>query len=338
MPMKSRYRLFQRGSGIFFVQDNTTGKQESLRTRDRDEAQRLVNTRNEAFKQPAMNMQLAQIYLQHSDPQVARRTWQTVMVEMVNLKHGETRIRWQYAIKESAFDIIRNQPLIQTTAEQFLRVLEAGTVSTNVHLRKLHNFAVGMHWLPWPVLPKKQWPAVQFKEKRAISHEEHQKILAGEQNPEWRAYYQLLWHIGGSQTDVALLSAEDIDWKMNVIGFRRRKTGSVVNLHFGSELANILSDLPGEGPLFPMISRGKWKDRAKAFGRRCRLVGVSGVSLHSYRYAWAERAKEAGYPERFAQVNLGHNSKAAHRAYAAKAHVKLPSLEEWTKATQSAAA
>jgi hypothetical protein len=49
--------------------------------------------------------------------------------------------------------------------------------------------------------------------------------------------------------------------------------------------------------------------------------------LHSYRYAWAERAKRYGYPERFAQEALGHNSKAVHRAYARKAKVKLPFLE-----------
>ena len=29
------------------------------------------------------------------------------------------------------------------------------------------------------------------------------------------------------------------------------------------------------------------------------------MSLHSYRYAWAERAKQAGYPERFAQEAPG---------------------------------
>jgi len=43
------------------------------------------------------------------------------------------------------------------------------------------------------------------------------------------------------------------------------------------------------------------------------------VTLHSYRYAWAERAKTCGYPERFAQEALGHNSKAVHRAYAKRA-------------------
>jgi integrase len=60
-------------------------------------------------------------------------------------------------------------------------------------------------------------------------------------------------------------------------------------------------------------------------------LGIDGVSLHSYRYAWAERAKSCGYPERFAQEALGHNSVAVHRAYAKKAKVKIPSLEEYEK-------
>ena len=53
--------------------------------------------------------------------------------------------------------------------------------------------------------------------------------------------------------------------------------------------------------------------------------------MHSYRYAWAERAKTAGYPERFAQEALGHNSKAVHRAYARKAKVELLSLGEYER-------
>jgi len=63
------------------------------------------------------------------------------------------------------------------------------------------------------------------------------------------------------------------------------------------------------------------------------------LGLHSYRYAWAERAKTVGYPERFAQMALGHNSKAAHRAYASNVRVTLPPLDEYEKnaATSSAA-
>ena len=67
------------------------------------------------------------------------------------------------------------------------------------------------------------------------------------------------------------------------------------------------------------------------FKQRCNGLGIKGVTLHSYRYAWAERAKTAGYPERFAMENLGHNSKAVHRAYARRAQVELPSLSEYER-------
>jgi integrase len=53
------------------------------------------------------------------------------------------------------------------------------------------------------------------------------------------------------------------------------------------------------------------------------------MTLHSYRYAWAERAKEAGYPERYAQEAPGHESLAVHRAYARKAKVKIPPLSDY---------
>jgi hypothetical protein len=38
-----------------------------------------------------------------------------------------------------------------------------------------------------------------------------------------------------------------------------------------------------------------------------------------------------GYPERFAQEALGHNSKAVHRAYARNAWVELPSLAQYER-------
>jgi len=43
----------------------------------------------------------------------------------------------------------------------------------------------------------------------------------------------------------------------------------------------------------------------------------------------SRRAKTAGYPERFAQEALGHNSKAVHRAYAKRALMKIPSLQDY---------
>ena len=107
-------------------------------------------------------------------------------------------------------------------------------------------------------------------------------------------YYHFLWHLGGSQTDIAQLSANDVDGEARTISYMRQKTGSRAFQHFGDAVAQILVRRPATGLLFPHIAPWKESDRAKAFMRRCRRVGISGVSLHSYRYAWAERAKVAG--------------------------------------------
>ncbi len=89
----------------------------------------------------------------------------------------------------------------------------------------------------------------------------------------------------------------------------------------GPDALNLLRDLPGEGLLFPALARLKSGDRATEFRERCARLGIVGVTPHSYRYAWAERAKVAGYPERFAQEALGHNSKAVHRSHVPRTHL-----------------
>lgn len=332
--MKERYRLFLRRKSVYYAFDNTTKTFESLKTKDKAEATRLLMALNEAGKQPAMNLGLARVYLRHSDPMVGQRTWQHVFDEIIKLKSGPTQYRWQSAAKDKAFDLIRSRLLIETQAEHFLEVLKKGTVSTNAYLRKTHNFAVDMNWLPAAVIPRRQWPAIRYKEKRAIKLEEHQRIIAAEVNAERKVFYQLCWHLGASQGDIASLKGEDIDWTSNTVSFFRQKTGVPVLVHLGSEALNLFKDLPSEGPLFPYLSRVRAGDRATEFKQRCQQLKIQGVTLHSYRYAWAERAKTAGYPERFAQEALGHNSKAVHRAYAKRALVKIPSLEEYEKRSE----
>jgi integrase len=329
--MKERYRLFLRRKSVYYAFDNNTKKFESLKTRDKAEAKRLIAALNEPGNQAAMNLSLARIYLKHSDPIMSQRTWQHVFDEIIKLKTGPTQYRWQSASKDAAYASIKTQLLIETQAEHFLAVLKKGTVSTNAYLRKTHNFALDMNWLPAPVIPRRQWPAIHYKDKRAITLAEHQKIIAAEVNPERKNLYQLCWHLGASQGDIAKLKGEDIDWENNTVSFFRQKTGVPVLVHLGTEALNILKDLPSEGSLFPYLSRVRAGDRATEFRQRCKQLQIEGVTLHSYRYAWAERAKTAGYPERFAQEALGHNSKAVHRAYAKRALVKIPSLEEYEK-------
>jgi integrase len=295
------------------------------------EAERLLHSRNEAQQQPAVNLQIARAYLATSDPEITKRTWQTVMDEVVKLKRGDTQRRWLVATKDKALAGLRSRPLVETHAEHFLRALEFGKVSTNVYLRRLHNFALAMNWLPVPIIPRRQWPEVRYQEKRAITLEEHQNIIAHETNPERRSFYELAWHLGASQSDLAFLEAENIDWQDKVISFARKKTGQQSFIHFGAEVEAILRELPNTGPLFPYLRGVRPGDRATEFHQRCEGLGIKGVNLHSYRYAWAERARRCGYPERFAQEALGHNSIAVHRAYASKAKVVIPPLEAYEK-------
>lgn len=67
--MKTRYRLIRRGTrgGTFYYVDTKTGKRTSLQTSNENEARQLIETKNNAERQPAMNLQIAQVYLQHGD-------------------------------------------------------------------------------------------------------------------------------------------------------------------------------------------------------------------------------------------------------------------------------
>jgi integrase len=283
--MKQRYILFRR-SGVFYYEDTSTGKQLSLRTKDEAEAHTLLNAKNESFRQPVLNRQIARTYLAATDSAMATRIWQVPMDEMTKTKTGSTRVRHECAMKDKAFDLIRNLPILETHPAHFLKVLELGKVSTNVYLRRIHNFALDMNWLPWPILPKRQWPQVRYKDKRAITFAEHQRITAAEVNPERRMLYQLCWHLGASQGDIANLKGEDVDWTNNTVSFFRKKTGVPVLVHLGAEALNLFKDLPAEGVLFPYLASVRAGDRATEFGQRCRQLGISGVTLHSYRYAY----------------------------------------------------
>ena len=334
--MKPKLRLYRRANGVYYCEDTETGKQTTLKTKQKDDAERLLHARNEAHRQPSLNLQIARAYLTASDPAASTRTWQHVMDEIVKDRDGSTKIRWLCAVKDKAFASLRDLPILQTNADHFRKALSNGRPATNVYLRRLHNFALGMNWLPWPVIPRKLWPRVRYKPKRAITWDEHCRIVERERNPERRSFYRLAWHLGASQSDLANMLAEDIDWESRVISFERMKTRwrgtQPPQVRFGREVDRILRSLPQSGPLFPYLRRVRSGDRATEFKQRCVGLGIKGVSLHSYRYAWAERAAKRGYPERFAQQALGHNSRAVHHAYAKKAHVIVPSLEDYERA------
>lgn len=341
--MKTRYRLTRRGSrgDTFYCVDSKTGKRHSLHTATADAARQIVEAKNQAERQPILNLQIAKAYLAGTDSGITTRTWRHAIEALTATKQAANQERWRRVAKDKALAVLLPKIIIETPGELLLKVMQLGTVSTNIYLRRLHNFCLDMNWLPWPLIPKRQWPAIRFKEKRAITWAEHCRIVAREKNPERKAFYQLAWHLGASQSDLAHLQATDVDWPARIICFVRMKTRwrgqQPPQIRFGKEVEAILGTLPKAGPLFPYMRAVKPGHRATEFRQRCLGLGIRGVTLHSYRYAWAERAKVAGYPERFAQLALGHNSQAVHRAYSRKAQVTLPPLEDYEKNTAAAA-
>ena len=338
----NKYRLLKMNSrgGRYYAEEISTGLRQSLKTADRDAAEKLLHALNESHRNPHLNQLMGQTYLAGSDPLALTRTWQSVLDAIVASKPegSDNRYRWTTVGKDKAFKPILKLPLLKTPPDLLLAVVRRGTVSTNVFLRRTQNFALDMGWLPWPILRKKQFPKVHYKPKRGITEGEHQLIIAREQNPERRDFYELCWLLGGSQGDIANLTDEDIDWDDRIICYNRQKLLHRMQenpnlksamLRFGPKIEEVLRRRPAKGPLFPYLCTVRAGDRATEFKQRCDGLGIKGVTLHSYRYGWAERARKAHYPERAAQDTLGQASAAVHRAYAKNAAVITPTLDEW---------
>ncbi len=82
-----------------------------MRTKDEAEAIAILHSKNDAHRQPMLNLQIARTYLTATDPEVAKHTWQTAMGELTKTKSDTTRHRHETTMKDKAFDLIRNLPI-----------------------------------------------------------------------------------------------------------------------------------------------------------------------------------------------------------------------------------
>jgi len=120
------------------------------------------------------------------------------------------------------------------------------------------------------------WASATDTSLQTTNADETRQIIAAEKDPERKALYQLCWHLGGSQGDIANLKGEDVDWTQSTVSFRRKKTGVPVVVHLGEEALNVFKDLPGEGVLFPYLSSVRANERVTEFRSRCRQLGIQG--------------------------------------------------------------
>lgn len=332
--MKNRYGMYRRTNGTYYSRDKITGQAESLSTSNKAEALSLLAAKNQATAQPQLNRAMAKTYLSAKSPELTQRTWADVIERYVNSGVAESKDRKRRAYRSEPFLRLLKVKLLDTEANHIFAVLEHKKSGNAAHhyMRRIHNYALHLGWLLAPVMADAAWPAVRKKHFEAITEEEHLRILAKEQNEERRLYYELLWETGGSQSDIAHLHWDRVDKETNTLEFIRQKleyreSVGLSCLCIGARLQDILDRLPQEGYFFPKIRLELPKHRSAEFRRRCRTLKITGRVLHSYRYAWAQRAKSAGMPEREAMNHLGHKSKAIHAAYGRRAGVTTLPLE-----------
>ena len=70
--MTQRYRKFKRTWGTYYAYDNFTGNSVSLKTKVKAEAVQKVNAMNETERQPGISLGLAKVYLNATDPKLAK--------------------------------------------------------------------------------------------------------------------------------------------------------------------------------------------------------------------------------------------------------------------------
>ena len=171
-------------------QDTATGKQTSLRTKDETEAKSLLNARNEAQRQPVLNLHLARAYLTASDPAFVERTWQTVMEQLQSTRQGQQpralRQRVQIIRPLTACgtrNCWKPPPMIS------LPCSKTAKLSIVYFLKRLHNFALSLGWIAIPIVAPYLWPKYEAKDRRGITPDEQQSVLAMEKKPSGNCFW-----------------------------------------------------------------------------------------------------------------------------------------------------
>ena len=90
-------------------------------------------------------VRIAKAYLAGTDSGLTTRTWQQAMETLMEGKQGANRERWSRVATDRALAPLLPRTIVDTPGELMLKVLQSGTVSTNVFLRRLHNFCLDMN-------------------------------------------------------------------------------------------------------------------------------------------------------------------------------------------------
>jgi len=140
--MQDLYRLYRRNTranGTFYAQNKQTGARESLGTKNRSEALKLLHAKNEAACQPVFNREMAKVYLRAQDPEFCERTWQQVADLIDDAYEGATKKRFAKFVKSGPMAALRKIKLVDTTANDMLAVLTHGRAGVRAAVRKFRK-------------------------------------------------------------------------------------------------------------------------------------------------------------------------------------------------------
>ena len=165
--MKTRYRLIHRGRGhgTFYCVDSKTGKRTSLGKATEEEARQIVDAKNQAERNQCSISSSPRPTLRARTPKCPSEPGSMPWRSSPSQSEAPIRNAGSEAAKDRALSLLWPKVIVETEAELVLKVLRIGTVSTNVYLRRLYNFCVDMNWLPWPIVPKRQWPMSGFRRR-----------------------------------------------------------------------------------------------------------------------------------------------------------------------------
>lgn len=131
---------------------------------------------------------------------------------------------------------------------------------------------------------------------------------------------------GISFIDLAFLKKTDL--KNNILSYRRRKTGRMLNIGWTHEM-QVLLEKYGENPteyLMPIITKTGINPRKKYLNALCvinrnlkiigNMIGLTDpLTLYVARHSWASAAKANGIPISVISEGMGHDNEATTQIY-----------------------
>jgi hypothetical protein len=190
--------------------------------------------------------------------------------------------------------------------ERATAILHANGNCVGYHLRRLHNLAADLGPIAWPALPKRAWPKIRRKSKRASAAKEHTAIIAARGMPPVSPPRM------STCRSCSRLPAQEAG--------AIQRTGTP---NHGEKLLVLLKSPPPPAIYSQNIKQSSANHRSAEFHRRCRVAGISWIGLYSYRHSWAQRAKSCGVaPEAIDRPN-----RAVDEVYAKGAVVICPALD-----------